>query len=525
MNIINNTENIKKKITLDVKKVFKPKSMFDLAREENKNKSKITAVKKPEYTPLSMWQKAMQEPKPVKPVIKRITRTHIPDLSGLSDTDPVDVIRDDGTPERWTIGELKTCLISHLKEYTRQRNTFAFNVLKQFPEFHEIEPITDLEPIADDDSEQAINWYQFGKNGHGKHHGKREHIKPSYDISDNDRAKRARLFRNRAILAGLEDFANTNGYRATFITITCDRDSIAQSKQCVSDLWNGLQKKLRNRKILNFGIKSFEQQKTGIWHIHAIIFTQKIIISDVETNIYPMYASHPHDGGECVQRIAKGTAINVGKYITKAIVTDDHNKRSSGFQVISESRFFGIPKGVIKSYDKVYKTWHDIKVFDDNQLSKSERKILAHIKAEMTPEQRKRFNHERFLKCHIRKRNMMTVLDSLGAFKEIKRPPCSWSQIKRVMTEGVKLSTKREQSKSDRKQRGVDKMKNINKKVWQPARGPPMTKIHNHANPSIEKRRHQMNNTRPPHIITGIPPPSPDTTAMPANATATSGCP
>ncbi|MDT8872306.1 hypothetical protein RAA17_16660 [Komagataeibacter rhaeticus] len=167
--------------------------------------------------------------------------------------------------------------------------------MSQFSEFHEIEQVTDLEQVTDDSqpTEPVTVWYQFGKDGHGKHHGKREHIKPSYEISDNDRQKRARLFRNRAILAGLEDFANTNGYRATFLTITCDRDSVAQSKQCVSDLWNGLQKAMKSRGVVNFGMKSLEQQKAE---------------RGTSMRLFSHMNQSSKNGNRCVSKIRKSSA-------------------------------------------------------------------------------------------------------------------------------------------------------------------------------------------------------------------------
>ncbi|AQU86440.1 hypothetical protein B0W47_02100 [Komagataeibacter nataicola] len=498
MNVINKCENIKKKNQSHAKK-FKPVSMWQMAEQESKPVIKPPA---PSYTPLSMWQMAKAQPV-IKQQVTRLRREHIPNISMLSDTDPVDVIRDDGTPERWTIGELKACLISHLNEYKKQGNDWASRVLSQFPDFNEIEPITGQEPITDDDSKQPTNWYHFGKNEYGK----QETIKPIYDLSDNDRAKRSRLYRNRALLGGLEEFAQRHDYKGTFLTITCDRNNIRQSKQCITDIWNGLQKALHDRNIKNFGMKSMEQRPSGIWHMHAIIFTPSDIIDEMELNLYKKYANHPFGEGKCIQRITEGTAKHVARYITKVDVINDHHKQESKFVVSSETRFFGIPKGVIKSYDRMFRIPHEVNVFDNNKLSKAGRKRLASIKAGMTTEQKKQFNRERYIKLHIERRNMMTVLDNLGAFKDLKKCCCSWLSSETSKIQAVSFCIPSGHSKNGGNCSVVDKVYNINKKERVRVRGPTIAQIQKYAIMSIEKRSQNMETNTSHKHITGIPPP------------------
>lgn len=383
MIVSNQTDNIKKKINNNDKKLsYVPKSMWQFAKEENTTIQ--TPIKKSPHKPMSMWQMAEGEPKP-KPVITQITRDNIPDISMLSDADFVDIIQDNGTQERWTIGELKACLLEHLDEYKRQGNTFAYRVLSQFddtsdflPHDSDDEQITEPCEIIDvPDDEPVADFYEFGnhKNQRYQHH-------PRFLMDGNSWKKYTRTLRNKSISSGIIDFAHIYGFQPIFFTITCDKNkkSVSMSKVEISQKFQNIQKNLKKQGIINFGMKSVETHKSGLYHSHVVLFVPSKDIKK-SLDIIRLYVNEITDiDGQNIQKIYKHTEMNVIRYMTKYNIINDDKNKSSSINLKSEFTFFGLPKGIISDYEKTYKSSDNTEI-KNHMVNKRYKKVLEMLGA------------------------------------------------------------------------------------------------------------------------------------------------
>ncbi|GCE82692.1 replication endonuclease [Komagataeibacter diospyri] len=341
MIVSNETENIKKKINNNDKKLsYIPKSMWQFAKEENTTIQ--TPIKKPSHKPMSMWQMAEQETVNASPAEK--IKRNIKALKEKRNGKPFP--RNDIQLDKFTVKKV------------------IHDEPEQITEPCEIIDVPDDEPVAD--------FYEFGnhKNQRYQHH-------PLYMMDGNDWKKYTRTLRNKAISQGIIDFANIYGFQSIFFTITCDKNkkSIGMSKVEISQKFQNIQKNLKKQGIVSFGMKSIETHKSGLYHSHIILF---VPCKDIKKSldIIKIYVNQiTNIDGRNIQKIYKHTEMNVIRYITKYHINNDDKNKSSSITLHSDFSFFGLPKGIISDYEKIYKA-DDSNEIKNHLINKRHKKVL-----------------------------------------------------------------------------------------------------------------------------------------------------
>lgn len=233
-----------------------------------------------------------------------------------------------------------------------------------------VEQITEPEPETHD--EPVTDFYEFGnhKNQHYQHH-------PKHLMDGNGWKKYTRTLRNKSISSGLIDFAHIYDFQSIFFTITCDKNkkSISMSKVEISQKFQNIQKNLKKQGIVSFGMKSVESHKSGIYHSHIILFVPR---SDIQKslNIIRLYVNDiTNIDGQNIQKITKHTEMNVIRYITKYHINNDDKNKSSSITLHSDFSFFGLPKGIISDYEKLYKSSDNTEI-KNHLINKRHKKVL-----------------------------------------------------------------------------------------------------------------------------------------------------
>ncbi|CAI9122023.1 hypothetical protein [Brytella acorum] len=324
---------------------------------------------------------------------------------------------------------------------------------------------------------------------------------PKYFMEANDYRKYTKSKRNKAIASGIIDFSHRYNFSSLFFTLTSEKhqDSKRLSRCEINYKLTKIRKQLIKSNIIHFGIKSLEEHKTGIKHTHILMFVKLDDMEQTHNIIQKHINKKTNIDNRNIQHVRKFTEQNITNYIIKCTVADDDKNRISTIKTSSEISFFGIKKGIVTTWDNIFK----------KKLETSPRN-----------ETLKTFNRQKTIKHHIVNKRYYRALSDIGCFNEIKNILTNnyAQRLKNIVSTVNKIIINRQNyqnrvflTASKERQHRIYINKKVSYFYFVFIRGPPPKIFYPLSSQNINQwRTYKMiyyNKTNNNEITTGIPPP------------------
>lgn len=201
---------------------------------------------------------------------------------------------------------------------------------------------------------------------------KRTNQKQKYWMNYNSYKKCKNVYRNKAIAKGLHQYAKAQGFKGFFITSLPEKSNAPSStRRELSTKFQKIRQTLDRHSIISFGYKSFEKHKSGLYHLHVMIYVSENDSEEFQ-EIYKKYFNNYVNLNENSIKEIDENFQYIDDYLIWFSTEDDENEEITKVSEKSDVSFFGIKKGTISRWDYIYKNKR-------KNLTEDEFKIKKHI--------------------------------------------------------------------------------------------------------------------------------------------------